>query len=147
LGLRREITRPIRRLKPDRVISGDPSAYFFGEGWINHPDHRAVAEATLFAVYPSAGTRPIFPELLDEGLEPHEVKELYMASDMAQVTTYVDIGATIERKIEALGCHKSQLDVGDGEWIRQWAAETGKPAGIAYAEAFRVFKLVEEKEE
>jgi len=50
----------------------------------------------------------------------------------------------IDRKIEALRCHKSQLDPGDGQWVRDWAAEIGKAAGLEYAEGFRVMKLVRE---
>jgi LmbE family N-acetylglucosaminyl deacetylase len=142
LDLRRDLTRIIRRLKPDRVVCGDPSVLFYGDGYINHPDHRAAAEAALYAVFPSAPTRPIFPELLAEGLEPHQVKEVYMMSDSARVNAYVDITSTIERKIEALRCHKSQVDPGDGQWLRGWAAEAGKAAGMPYAEAYRVMKLV-----
>ena len=145
LDLRRALTRIIRRLKPDRVVCGDPSVLFYGNDYINHPDHRAAAEAALYTVFPSAPTRPIFPELLAEGLEPHQVKEVYLSSDAAHVNTSIDISSTIERKIEALRCHKSQVDPGDGQWIRDWAAETGKAAGLPYAEAFRVIKLVEEK--
>jgi LmbE family N-acetylglucosaminyl deacetylase len=145
LELRRELTRIIRKLKPDRVVAGDPTAVFFGDGYINHPDHRASDEATLYAVFPSAVTRPIFPELLAEGFEPHQVKEVYLASDPAHVNTYIDISNTLERKIEALRCHKSQIDPGDGKWVREWAAETGKARDLAYAEAFRVMKLVNEE--
>jgi LmbE family N-acetylglucosaminyl deacetylase len=145
LALRRDLTRVIRRLKPDRVICGDPSVLFYGNDYINHPDHRAAAEAALYAVFPSAPTRPIFPELLAEGLEPHQVKEVYMTSDAAHVNTYVDISSTMERKIAALRCHKSQVDPGDGQWLRGWAAETGKAAGLPYAEAYRVIKLVDDK--
>jgi LmbE family N-acetylglucosaminyl deacetylase len=144
LNLRRALTRIIRRLKPDRVLCGDPSVMFYGNDYINHPDHRAAAEAALYAVFPSAPTRPIFPELLAEGLDPHQVKEVYLSSDSAHVNTTVDISSTIERKIEALRCHKSQVDPGDGQWIRDWAAEAGKAAGMQYAEAFRVIKLVDE---
>ena len=147
LDLRRTLTRIIRRLKPDRVVSGDPSVMFYGNDYINHPDHRAAAEAALYAVFPSAPTRPIFPELLTEGLDPHQVREVYLSSDAAHVNTSIDISSTIERKIEALRCHKSQLDPGDGQWIRDWAAEAGKAAGLQYAEAFRVIKLVDEKSE
>jgi LmbE family N-acetylglucosaminyl deacetylase len=145
LELRRELTQIIRRLKPDRVVCGDPSAVLYGDGYINHPDHRAAAEAAIYAVFPSAVTRPIFPELLAEGLEPHQVKEVYISADGAHVTTYVDIATTLDRKIEALRCHKSQLDPGDGKWIREWAAETGKAGNLEYAEAFRVMKLVNEE--
>ena len=141
LDVRRALTRVIRQFKPDRVVCSDPSHLFFGDGYINHPDHRAAAEAAIYAVFPSAPTRPIFPELLAEGLEPHQVKEVYMTSDQAHVNVTIDISSTIERKIEALRCHKSQVDPGDGQWIRHWASETGKAAGIEYAEAFRVMKL------
>lgn len=148
LELRRELTRLIRQLKPDRVVCGDPTAFFYGDEYINHADHRAAAEAAVTAVFPSAPTRPIFPELLAEGLEPHQVKELYITADPgAPYTVYVDISSTIERKIEALRCHASQVQVGDGEWIRNWAAQTGKAAGMAYAEAFRVMRLTREHQD
>jgi LmbE family N-acetylglucosaminyl deacetylase len=144
LELRRELTRLIRRLKPDRVVCGDPTSFFYGDFYINHPDHRAVDEATVHAIFPSAVSRPIFPELLAEGLEPHQVKELYMLGDDKQVNTFVDITGVLDSKIEALRCHKSQLDPGDGQWVREWAVEVGKAAGLPYAEAFRVMKLVRE---
>jgi LmbE family N-acetylglucosaminyl deacetylase len=144
IALRRELTRLIRQYRPDRVVTGDPTAFFFGEGYINHADHRAAAEAAVTAVFPSAVTRPIFPDLLAEGLEPHQVKELYITFSEGQQVTHVDISAGIERKIEALRCHKSQVEVGDGKWLRDWAAETGKAAGIAFAESFRVMRLVQE---
>lgn len=144
IELRRELTRIIRQIKPQRVVCGDPTAVLYGDNYINHPDHRAAAEATVYAVFPSAVTRPIFPELLAEGYEPHQVRELYI-SGTHEPNTYIDISATMERKIEALRCHKSQLDPGDGEWIRQWAAESGKAANVAYAESFRVMKLVDEE--
>ncbi|MBO9322123.1 MAG: PIG-L family deacetylase, partial [Roseiflexus sp.] len=91
---------------------------------------------------------PIFPELLAEGLEPHQVKELYITADHGgPYTVFVDISSTIERKIEALRRHASQVQVGDGEWVRNWAAETGKTAGLAYAESFRVMRLVREHQD
>jgi len=142
IELRRELTRIIRQIRPDRVITGDPSAVFYGDDYINHPDHRAAAEASIYAVFPSAVTRPIFPELLAEGYEPHQVKEVYINGDEASANTFVDISSTIDRKIEALRCHKSQLDPGDGQWVREWAAASGKPRDLAYAEAFRVMRLV-----
>ncbi len=142
IALRRELTRLIRRLRPDRVVTGDPTAFFY-EGYINHADHRAAAEAAVTAVFPSAPTRPIFPELLAEGLEPHQVKQLYI-TQLGEGALIVDIGTTIETKIEALRQHRSQVDPGDGSWIREWAAGTGRAAGIAYAEGFRVVTLVPE---
>jgi LmbE family N-acetylglucosaminyl deacetylase len=142
IALRRELTRLIRRLRPDRVVTGDPTAFFY-EGYINHADHRAAAEAAVTAVFPSAPTRPIFPELLAEGLEPHQVKQLYI-TQLGEGALIVDISTTIETKIEALRHHRSQVDPGDGGWIREWAAGTGRAAGIAYAEGFRVVTLVSE---
>jgi LmbE family N-acetylglucosaminyl deacetylase len=146
IELRRELTRLIRRLKPDRVVCGDPTAFFYGDAYINHSDHRAAAEAAVTAVFPSAVTRPIFPELLAEGLEPHQVKELYITYDEGPHVAYVDISAGLERKIEALRCHQSQVQVGDGQWLRDWAAETGKAGGVPFAEAFRVMRLVQNTE-
>src|SRR2546426_5746429 len=73
LGLRRDLTRVIRRCRPDVVVSGDPTVRWYGNEYLNHPDHRAVASAALDAVFPSAETRVIFQELLAEGLEPHKV--------------------------------------------------------------------------
>lgn len=145
IELRRELTRLIRKLRPDRVVCGDPTAVLYGDDYINHPDHRAAAEAALYAVFPSSETRPIFPELLAEGYEPHKVKELYI-SGSTQPTVYIDISSTLDRKIEALRCHKSQLDPGDGQWVRDWAAETGKQGNVPFAEAFRVMRLVREQE-
>jgi LmbE family N-acetylglucosaminyl deacetylase len=145
IELRRELTRIIRQFRPDRVVTGDPTAVFYGAEYINHPDHRAAAEAAVYAVFPSAVTRPIFPELLAEGYEPHQVKEVYISGSLENANVFVDISTTIERKIEALRCHKSQLDPGDGLWVREWATETGKKADLQYAEAFRVMKLVNEE--
>lgn len=144
IELRRDLTRLIRQLRPQRVVCGDPTAVFYGDEYINHPDHRAAAEAATYAVFPSAVTRPIFPELLAEGYEPHQVRELYI-SGAVQPNTHVDISATLERKIEALRCHVSQVDPGDGQWVRDWAAETGKAAELAAAEAFLVMKLVRDE--
>jgi LmbE family N-acetylglucosaminyl deacetylase len=144
VGLRRDLTRLIRQFRPDRVVLGDPTAVLYDFDYINHPDHRAAAEAGLYAVFPSAVTRPIFPELLAEGYEPHQVKEVYITGT-EKPNIHVDISATLDRKIEALRCHKSQLDPGDGQWVREWAAETGKAVGLEYAEAFRVMKLVREE--
>lgn len=142
IELRRQLTRLIRELRPYRVVCQDPTTYFFGSFYVNHPDHRAAGEATLYAVFPSAETRPIFPELLAEGYEPHKVAELYLDMSL-QPDTYVDITATLDRKIAALLCHRSQVDEGAAKWVRQWAEEAGVKAGCAHAEAFRVMRLVD----
>lgn len=140
LDLRRELTRLIRALRPQRVVCQDPTTVFAGSNYINHPDHRAAGEAAIYAVFPSAETRPIFPELLAEGFEPHKVHELYLNLTL-HPDTYIDITAQMERKIAALLCHGSQVRPEDAEWLRQWDAEYGVKAGTPYAEAFRVLSF------
>jgi LmbE family N-acetylglucosaminyl deacetylase len=144
LELRRDLTRIIRRYRPTIVMCGDPTAWFYGGGYINHPDHRAAATAAIEAVFPSAETRPIFRELLDEGLEPHKVHQLWITGS-SHNDMWVDISADIETKIEALRHHKSQVEVGDGGFIRKWAAEDGAKVGMQYAETFKVMKLHSEE--
>jgi LmbE family N-acetylglucosaminyl deacetylase len=116
---------------------------FVGDGYVNHPDHRAAGEAAIYAVFPSAVSRPIFPELLDEGLEPHQVKELYLTLTL-NPNTYVDVTDTMDRKVQALLCHRSQVGEEAADWMRGRNAEMGKQIGCAYAEAFRVLRFVDE---
>jgi LmbE family N-acetylglucosaminyl deacetylase len=142
LDLRRDLTRLIRRHKPEAVMCGDPTARFYGNSYMNHPDHRAAADAACDAVFPSAGTRLIFPELLSEGLEPHSVRRLYLHGS-EKPDAWIDTSETIEIKIEALRRHRSQVGKAKdlGKMIREWAEEEGKPRGLKYAEAFRVMVL------
>lgn len=140
MALRRDLTRLIRQVKPNRAVCQDPATVFFGDDYINHPDHRAAGEAAIYAVFPSSETRPVFPELLEEGCEPHHVSELYLTLTM-QPNTYIDITATIDRKLEALLCHKSQVGVEVKERVREWNTEAGQAIGVPYAEGFRVMKF------
>jgi LmbE family N-acetylglucosaminyl deacetylase len=147
MQLRKDLTRLIRLYKPDLVVTSDPSRVFFGSDYINHPDHRAAAEAAVYAVFPSAGTRLIFTDLLDEGYEPHNVKKLYLHG-AKKSDVWVDTKKTLDLKIAALKKHASQLSDWDPtEMMREWAAETGKEKGLQAAEAFRVMTLVEDKPE
>jgi LmbE family N-acetylglucosaminyl deacetylase len=147
LQLRHDLTRLIRKYRPEVVLTGDPTARFYGNSYINHPDHRAAADAACDAVFPSAGTRLIFTDLLHEGYEPHDVKYLFLHGS-ERADTWIDISSTIERKIEALKQHQSQVgkeeDIGKG--IREWAASDGKDHGMAYAESFLKMVLVNESE-
>jgi LmbE family N-acetylglucosaminyl deacetylase len=145
IELRKELTRIIRQYKPDVVLIGDPQGVFYGNGYINHPDHRAASQAALYAVFPSAETRLIFTELLSEGFEPHKVKRVYVHGS-EKPDTWVDVTETIDVKIQALKKHVSQL----GEWdpekeVRQWATEEGKQKGLTFAEAYKVMINVEEE--
>jgi LmbE family N-acetylglucosaminyl deacetylase len=140
LELRKELTRLIRELRPERVVCQDPTTFFVRGSYINHPDHRAAGEAAIYAVFPSAETRPSFPELLAEGYEPHHVSELYLTLTLAP-DTIIDISETIEQKIAALLAHASQVGPEAEQWIREWNSELGKEHGYGYAEAFKVMKL------
>jgi LmbE family N-acetylglucosaminyl deacetylase len=140
IELRRELTRLIREVRPERLICQDPTTVFVRGEYVNHPDHRAAGEAAIYAVFPSAGTRPIFPELLDEGYRPHNVRELYMMLTL-QPDIAVDISGTIERKLEALLCHESQVGPDAADRVRGWNAEAGEEVGCGYAEVFRVMWL------
>lgn len=150
LELRRDLTRIIRETKAYRVVCQDPTTVFVRSQYINHPDHRAAGEATLYAVFPSAETRPVFPELLAEGIEPHKIGELYMNLTPA-ATHFVDISGTIELKMKALGAHVSQIGAGEDfengakKWVMQGNREGGKLVGVDYAEYFRVMKFDEER--
>ncbi len=146
LPLRKELTRLIRQFKPEVVFSGNPGGWFYGSDYINHADHRAAAEAAVSAVFPSAGSRLMFTDLLEAGYEPHEVKRLYVhGADQSE--TWVDISAVIDIKIEALRKHTSQLSEDPEKNIREWAGEVGKEKDLVYAEAFRVMVLVKDEEQ
>jgi LmbE family N-acetylglucosaminyl deacetylase len=145
IELRKALTRVIRQTKPNRVVIMDPTSVLLsGEDfdYINHPDHRATGEASLYAIFPSSETRPIFPELLAEGYDPHHVNEVYVAMS-TQPNIIVDITAQWERKIEALLCHKSQLDDSVVEMIRGWDSRVGQEMGIPFAETFRKMAFYE----
>lgn len=147
MDLRRDLTRQLRRFKPEAVVIADPQGVFYGNGYINHPDHRAAAQAALYAAFPSSGTRLIFTELLAEGLEPHNVKRVYVHG-AEKPDTWVDITGTIDVKIAALKKHVSQLGDWDPEKMtREWAAEEGKEHGCEYAEAYKVMILSDEENE
>ncbi|HMH77852.1 MAG TPA: PIG-L deacetylase family protein [Candidatus Udaeobacter sp.] len=137
IAMRRDLTRLIRRHRPEVVLTGDPTVRFYGTTYMNHPDHRVASDVALDAVFPSAGTRLIFPELLAEGLEPHEVRQVYIHG-AERPDTYVDIAETLDVKLAALRAHKSQMGQWDpAEMITQWAAEQGRRRKLKAAESYR----------
>jgi LmbE family N-acetylglucosaminyl deacetylase len=149
MDLRRALTREVRRVRPDVLVAPDP-VRFWDESrtYINHPDHRAVGVACMAVVNPDSPTRPQFPELLVEGFEPFEIPNLWIPAYEGDADTFVDITDTVELKIEALRCHKSQIhDWPVDEWIRRRAKERGAPRGLEYAESFRTFRLQERDED
>lgn len=141
IALRRQLTRLIRRHRPDAILCGDPTVRYYGSTYLNHPDHRAAASAALDAAFPSACTRLIFPELLDEGLEPHAVRQIFIhGSEHPDV--FIDITETLPIKLAALREHHSQLGgrVDLTEMMTNWAKEQGASHGIP-AEAFKLMTL------
>lgn len=146
LELRKKLVREIRRFRPEVVVTGDPTVVWAGEGYINHPDHRAASLAALEAVFPAAGQPNLFEEIeQQEGFKAHKVRKVYVTS-WGDATDYVNIEDTIDIKIEALRAHKSQMNDWDpADSIRQWAGERAKGKEMAYAEGFRVVTLVDDK--
>ena len=141
LELRRQLVREIRRFRPEVVMTGDPTLIWRDENRINHPDHRAAALATLEAVFPAAGQPHVFAELTAEGLAPHKVRKIYTTT-WYEANVFVSIDETIELKIDALRCHRSQLkDWDPAPRLKEWAAGQARGKEMQYAEAFRVVTL------
>lgn len=147
LELRKKLVRLIRKHKPNVVVCGDPN-FYYSDWYINHPDHRNAGQVAMEAVFPSADSPLIFPELLEEGLEPHKVNYVYVSFGRSDANTYVDITETIETKIKALRCHESQLKEWDPtERVMGWTTETGQKVGYKHAEAFFKITLKEDEPE
>lgn len=137
LDLRRELARHVRRLKPDVALVPNPVRHW-GPLTLraNHPDHLAVGEAALAALYPGVGNAWTFTELLQEGLEPHTVREIWV-TNTDKPDFVVDITGSIDKKVSAICKHRSQVgDRNMDERMRSRGAEVGAPHGIAYAEIF-----------
>jgi len=139
LDLRAAIVRHVRELKPQVVLCPDPTAVFFGDSYFNHRDHRVTGWVTLDAVAPAAGNPHYFPDQIAAGLAVHHVEAVYLSATL-EPNCWVDISDMLERKIDALFCHASQLtETGDWfrEFLRERAEEEGRSAGVRYAEGFR----------
>ena len=143
LEVRKDITREIRRWKPDVLIPANPTRDLLSSSYIGHPAHFAAGEAALSAVFPSARDHLTFPELLnDESLEPHKVREVWVMSFGTTANFWNPLEEEdVDKSIAALAEHASQ--VGNPEesakWMKQRRAELGKQIGANYAESFRKF--------
>lgn len=140
LDVRRAITRVIRDVRPDVVITQSPERRW-DSVYASHPDHRACGEATLDAVYPDSRNPFAFPELLEEGLEPWIVPEVWVMAAPAP-DHFVDITDVFERKIAALLRHVSQHPDPSGlpDRIRAWNAANATAGDLPegrLAETFR----------
>ena len=137
---RKNIVRQIRKYRPEIIITADPYRRYI---W--HRDHRIVSQVTLDAIFPYARDHLAYPELLDEGLMPHKVKEAWFWAT-EDPNYHSDITQTFDIKLAALRCHKSQ--VGDDlapdleEWLKQRAREMAKGQNFELAEAFHRVEIL-----
>jgi LmbE family N-acetylglucosaminyl deacetylase len=132
--LRRDITREIRRWRPDLVITMNPHRTY--NLYASHRDHRIVAGVALDCVYPLARDHMSFPELMPD-FEPHKVREIHLMQwDTPHLV--VDITDVMDVKLKAIACHVSQVGdfAGVEARVRERNAEIGRPSGYAYAEAY-----------
>ncbi len=144
LEVRKQVVRLIRQVRPEVVVTTDPTTRYFADRYVNHPDHRAAGEATLAAVIPGSDTRLAYPELLAEGLEPVKLTGVLLLMSM-EPNLVVDIGDHLATKLESLRCHASQL--GEQSWEELAAGLAGmaefSAAGqpFRYGEAFRALRF------
>ena len=148
LALRELLVREIRTFRPDAIMATDPEVLFYRDGGVNHSDHRAAGMAAVDAVYPAARNPMAFPWLAKGGLAAHVVRRLYLFWPN-DPNVWVDVSATVDRKIDALRAHASQIhEPAKLETrIRDWAAETGAKIGAAGAEAFRLVVIEDDEDE
>ena len=142
--VRSEIVRRIREVRPGIVLSCDPTAWFFGNQYFNHSDHRKAGEAALDAVFPGAGNPLFYSDQLDEGLEAWKVSEVWLGWTN-DPNHFQDITGFMDLKLRALGEHASQVEGNMLGFFEQWlpaeAEENGKKIGVQHAEGFRVLQL------
>lgn len=137
LELRRDITRQIRRFRPDLVITQNPQRRLDHNPFIGHPDHLATGEATLASVYPAARDHLNFPELWrDEKLEPWKVRQVLLTG-VEEPNLWIDVAETFEIGLQSILAHVSQVDpTSVEERMRERARIVGEPQGIGLAQAF-----------
>lgn len=129
-----DVVRVVRQYKPYAVFTHEPTQLFHRESFVNHSDHRTTGIVTIDAVYPTARDRLNFPEHLDEGLETHKVKEIFIwGNDEPNFT--VDITDVVETKIQALLRHTSQF--GEGTEFLKFVKERWKGEDGRYTERFK----------
>jgi LmbE family N-acetylglucosaminyl deacetylase len=139
LEFRSRLVAIVRQRRPDVVFTADPTAMFFGQGYYNHRDHRVVGEAVLDAVAPAAALPHYFPA----AGPVHQVTDVLLSGTL-EPDVWVEIGATVDAKGAAVGCHRSQFPDGE-EWasavVRIAAEDAGHQAGVTFAEGFKRLHL------
>lgn len=139
VALRERLVELVRRHRPQVVIAPDPTAVFFGDSYVNHRDHREVGWAVLDAVAPAASSPLYFPEA-----GPAHQVETVLLSGTLDPDAWVDVAASVDRKIAAVSCHESRLG-GEPDLVakllRARTSEAGARIGVAHAEAYRRLRL------
>ena len=140
LSLRKDIAREIRRYKPDVVICQYPLRTLDGGWGVGHPDHLAAGEAALAAVFPTARDHMTFPELLEEGFEPHKVAEVWIMGH-PEPDVFIDVTDHVETAVKALAEHKSQTGGRPYEEMlprmKEWRRRGSVGRGMLYSESFK----------
>ena len=140
LELRRDIAREIRIHRPEVLICHYPLRNLDSGRGVVHPDHLAAGEATLAAVFPTARDHMSFPELLDAGLEPHKVAEVWVLGH-PEPDLWIDVTDHMDVSTKALAQHASQVGSRDeeelGNMMRAGRRKTALDKGMQYAEAYR----------
>jgi len=137
---RKQIVRMIRRYRPQTVVTADPYRRYI---W--HRDHRIAGQVTIDAVFHYARDHLAYPDLIEEGLQPHKVKEmLFWATE--NINYLSDITATFDLKLAALRCHESQVNsmkVSDLEnWLRKRCKDLAEGEDFELAEAFHREEII-----
>ena len=141
LEMRKKIVRAIRKYRPQILVTCDPGNLFPSQQYINHPDHRNAGQVVVDAVFPAAGNRLFFPDLLEEGLKPHEVEEVWMSLTNAPDVT-LDVTDHWDDKITALKCHASQIGDPDAFEKRMLnRLQQAEDIDFKYEERFRCIKF------
>lgn len=137
--LRGELVGIVRSLRPEVVLGHDPTAVFFGQDYFNHRDHRAAGWALLDALAPAAALPHYFPGTGP----PHQASVAYFSGTL-EPDVWIDVSATVDLKVAAVECHRSQIAGPEGwagQAVRQRAEEEGRRVGLPFAEGFRRLRL------
>lgn len=138
---RRHVAAAIRAHRPEVVVTTNPDVRWSANGYINHPDHRACGDLVLHSINPAASTRLYDTTLLDEGLEPWDVAELWLMG-FGDGMDRVDISATFDSKVEALEAHATQLAGWDPRRrMEEMGRGLGEAVGVDVAESFTVLQF------
>jgi LmbE family N-acetylglucosaminyl deacetylase len=144
LGLRKDLARVIRQVRPQRLMCPTPERNYQRIG-PSHPDHRAVGAAALDAVYPDARNPFAFPELIaGEGLDAWTVSEVWLMGGPSP-NRYVDVTDTFGKKVAALRAHESQTGHMDGleDRLRGWLTRSAVLAGLPEGRLAEAFQVIE----